>query len=101
MSALCFVPGDVPLADGRFRFRCESQRGHHDMGRLAGEPRQVPGVAQGAAGVVLPAGERRLDVNVVDLASVAVAGPEYDVGVLEALQVLRVMPVVSLLAVRS
>ena len=36
-----------------------------------------------------PAGERRLDDNVVDLAGVAVVGPEYDVGVLEALQVLR------------
>ena len=59
------------------------------MGRLPGEPRQIPGVAQGAAGVVLPAGERRLDGNVVDLAGVAVAGPEYDVGVLKALQVLR------------
>ena len=89
VSALCFVPGDVPLADGLFRFRCESQRGHHGMGRLPGEPRQVPGVAQGAAGVVLPAGELRRDGNVVDLAGVAVAGPEYDVGVLEALQVLR------------
>ena len=89
MSAPCFVPSDVPLADGRFRFRCESQCGHHGMGRLAGEPRQVPGVAQGASGVVLPAGERRLDGNVADLAGVAVVGPEYDVGVLEALQVLR------------
>ena len=72
-----------------FRFRCESQRGHHSMGRLPGEPRQVSSVAQGAAGVVLPAGERRLDGDVVDLAGVAVAGPEYDVGVLDALQVLR------------
>ena len=57
--------------------------------RLAGESRQVPGVAQGAASVVLPAGERRFDSDVVDLAAVAVAGPEYYVGVLEALQVLR------------
>ena len=38
-----------------FRFRCEPQCSNDCMGRLAGEPRQIPGVAQGAAGVVLPA----------------------------------------------
>ena len=90
MSALCFVPGDVPLGlMAASALRCESQCGHHGMGRLAGESRQVPGVAQGTAGVVFPAGERGLDSDVVDLAAVAVAGLEYDVGVLEALQVLR------------
>ena len=102
VSALCFVPGDVPLPDGCFRFRCESQCGNHGMGRLAGEPRQVPGVAQGAAGVVFPAGERRLDSDVVDLASCRGGWPRSTMSAFSKLfRSSGVMPVVSLLAVKS
>ena len=89
VSELGFVQSRVPLLDCGFRFRRGPQRGHHGMGRMAGEPRKVPGVAQCATGIVLYACERRFDGNVVDLASVPAAGPEYDVGVLEASQVLR------------